>query len=341
MARHINIPIFIPHLGCPNQCVFCNQRLISGTYEFSESKVRENIDSALSTVPEGCECEIAFFGGSFTGIDKALMIRLLTIAKGYVDRGVVSSIRCSTRPDYIDESILSILGEYGVKTVELGLQSVSESVLKITKRGHGIEAAKRAARLIVEGGFTLGGQMMIGLPGASPEDEIKTARFIAESGAGEARIYPTVVFFGTELCDMTRAGEYTPLSVEEAVGRSAAALRILLDAGVKVLRIGLCDSENLHADESYFAGPNHPAMGELVLSELYYEIMSDGLLEIENLKDKSVIISVGTGHLSKAIGQKRGNYLRIMERFKPGSLKFKENPFLQPYKVGIEVNERI
>ena len=164
MKQHINIPIFIPHLGCPNQCVFCNQRTISGVKEFDISSVRRDIDTALLTVDSSTEAEIAFFGGSFTGIDRDLMIELLEIGYEYIKDGRVSSIRCSTRPDYIDEEILEILKKYGVRVIELGLQSVEEKVLKSSKRGHNFQAELKACRMIVNAGFALVGQMMIGLP---------------------------------------------------------------------------------------------------------------------------------------------------------------------------------
>ena len=125
MKKHANIPIFIPHLGCPNQCVFCNQRTISGVREFDLSSVDKQITDALETIGDSCECEIAFFGGSFTGIDRKLMLDLLKIAHKYVESGRVSSIRCSTRPDYISEDVLDILERYSVKTIELGMELLS------------------------------------------------------------------------------------------------------------------------------------------------------------------------------------------------------------------------
>jgi len=198
--KHINIPVFIPHLGCPNQCVFCNQKTISGVMEFDPSQVDRIITEALSTIDiSSSDVEIAFFGGSFTGIDYSLMCELLSIAYSYVKKGSVSSIRLSTRPDYIDDRILNTLKKYGVKTVELGLQSVSEKVLQTCKRGHTALDAEKACRLIREYGFELVGQMMIGLPGSSLEDEMNTAEFILRNGASGARIYPTVVLQQTEL----------------------------------------------------------------------------------------------------------------------------------------------
>ena len=199
---HKNIPIFIPHMGCPNQCVFCNQNSISGCEGFDESRVDQTIREAIATLPEGAMAEIAFFGGSFTGIDRNLMIRLLDTAGKYVREGAVSSIRLSTRPDYISEEILDMLSRYSVKTIELGLQSMNEEVLAASKRGHTVLTAREACRAIKARGFSLVGQMMIGLPASSEERELETAREIAELGADAARIYPTVVLRSTPLCDM-------------------------------------------------------------------------------------------------------------------------------------------
>ena len=213
MKKHVNIPIFIPHLGCPNQCVFCNQRTISGVEQFDIANVKKEIEDALSTVDSSQEAEIAFFGGSFTGIDRNLMISLLELAYGYVTDGKVKSVRCSTRPDYIDEEILDILKKYGVTTIELGLQSSSDEVLSVSKRGHTRADEARSCDLIVQRGFELVGQMMIGLPASTLESEMETARFIVEHGAVGARIYPTVVFYETELCQMAKRGDYSPISL--------------------------------------------------------------------------------------------------------------------------------
>ena len=220
--RHINIPLFIPHRGCPNQCVFCNQRTISGVTAYDPSSFSTVIEESLSTLDSDCDVEIAFFGGSFTGIDRSEMVSLLELAYSYVKDGRVKSIRCSTRPDYIDSDVLDILEKYGVATVELGLQSTSESVLSLTRRGHGFASEERAAKMITERGIALVGQMMVGLPGSSLADELETADFIIRSGASAARIYPTVVFHDTELCDMAKRGEYKPLSIDDAIGFTLA-----------------------------------------------------------------------------------------------------------------------
>ena len=338
MKPHINIPVFIPHLGCPNQCVFCNQRAISGVKEFKAESVREIIDTALTTVRDDQEAEIAFFGGSFTGIERSLMISLLEIAKEYIDSDKVKSIRLSTRPDYIDEEIIEILKKYGVKTVELGLQSSSQEVLSLSKRGHGFEEEEKACRMILESGIELVGQMMIGLPASTLEKELETAEFIIKAGAQGARIYPTVVFYETELCDMAKTGIYEPLSLEDAVERCAAVFEKFYEAGVQVIRIGLHASENLSSEDSYYAGPNHAALGELVLNEFFYKRI---LRELENLdtQGKTVRISVAPGALSKAVGQKQINKKRLTAD-KAAEVIFKESNELSDYDFFVEITER-
>ena len=335
--KHVNIPIFIPHLGCPNQCVFCNQRSISGVQRFDPKSVKDTIESSLATISTDTEVEIAFFGGSFTGIDRDLMIELLKIAHTYILDGRVSHIRCSTRPDYISEEILDILRQYGVKVIELGLQSSSDKVLSLSKRGHGFDAEKKACELIVKHGFTLVGQMMIGLPGSSIEDELETANFIVNSGARYARIYPTVVFKETELCNQTTKGEYTPLDLPEAVSRSAKVLQVFLDNNVEVIRIGLCSSENLSSDETYFAGPNHVAIGELVKSQIYLEKIIEKTKNVTVTAEDVLKIYVAKGCLSKAIGQKKKNKFLLTQTLKTENIVFCEADNLSEYEVSVVV----
>lgn len=332
--RHINIPVFIPHLGCPNQCVFCNQRSISGVSEFRSDNVRKIIDDALLTIPQDAEVEIAFFGGSFTGIDSELMIDLLQIGKSYIDAGVVASLRCSTRPDYIDENIISILKQYGVRTIELGLQSISDKVLENTKRGHYFQAEESACKLIVNSGLNLVGQMMIGLPGADVQSELDTARFIINAGARGARIYPTVVFRDTELCNMTLCESYQPLSIDEAVARSAAVFGLFVDAGVEVIRIGLQSSDGLIGEDTYVGGPNHPALGELVIGEYFYEKIEKAISGVEISEDTEIKIVVPRGSLSKVVGHNKKNKTRLMEKYR--KIKFVESDGLSNYEIAVE-----
>ncbi len=336
-AKHANIPIFIPHLGCPNLCVFCDQRAISGVCEFTEGAARREIDSALATIrPTGRRAEIAFFGGSFTGIDRGLMTRLLDTAQEYVDSGDAFGIRMSTRPDYIDEEIINILRHYTVTQVELGIQSMSEDVLRRSRRGHTPDDTRRACTLLREAGLPFGGQMMVGLPGADGESEVECARRICEMGADSCRIYPTIVFRKTELEQMTVSGEYTPLSLDEAVERSADVLEVFASYGVQCLRIGLCESENLHSDEKYLAGPTHPAMGELVRGEVYLRRIREALTTLQRTEPHGkTSVEVPWGALSAAVGNKRRNALLLESEFKEDTLSFSENGELPVYTVRV------
>lgn len=330
--RHINIPIFIPHLGCPNMCVFCNQRLISGQHEFDKASVRTQIEEVLSTIPTDADTEIAFFGGSFTGIDRKLMVYLLDTAEEYVRSGRVSGIRLSTRPDYINTEILDILKNYTVKTIELGIQSMDDCVLEASRRGHTSKASQEACRLVLKYGFELIGQMMVGLPGAGTDSECQTARKICAMGASGARVYPTVVFKGTELLDMTEHGNYNPLDTDEAVERTKNVLAVFAEQGLPVIRVGLCASENLASDDAV-AGATHSAIGELAMGELYYEIICRELDSL-NVNGGQAVIAVPRGEISKAVGQRRKNILRFRDVYRT-SVSFREDDELEIYKIKI------
>lgn len=349
-VKHVNIPVFIPHLGCPNQCVFCDQRTISGTLSFVEKEAFETVDRVLSTLSKGrgaegfdtslqdgvkkrsgIECEIAFFGGSFTGIDRDLMVRLLTMAESYISRGVVSGIRMSTRPDYIDDEVIRILKDFTVNEVELGIQSMSDRVLAASKRGHTSNDSRRAVEMLRKEGFSVGGQMMVGLPTSKTEDEVFTAEEIVRCGCSSSRIYPTVVFGGCELSEMMLRGEYLPLSLEEAVERSCDAFEVFLNAGVKVLRIGLCDNENLHSS-SYAAGPNDPAIGERVASRHYLRRI---LSYLEKHPDtEGIRVFCAPGETSKISGNRRENK-KILQSRGIKNVKIVESPEILRYNIMI------
>ncbi|MBQ2765664.1 MAG: radical SAM protein [Clostridia bacterium] len=337
--RHINIPIFIPHMGCPNACVFCNQRRISGKTEFDIRSVEDELQRAVETIDySACEVEIAFFGGSFTGIDRGDMLYLLELAKRYIDEGKAQSIRLSTRPDYIDGEILDILAEYGVTDIELGLQSMSEHVLTASKRGHTAECARQACRLIKDRGFNLVGQMMIGLPESSLDDELYTAREIVSLGCDAARIYPTVVFCETELCDMMRGGAYTPLEMQDAIERSATVLEAFSEHNLPVIRLGLCAADNLFDEGTMVGGAYHSAFGELVYSELYYKkirkyIESYGL--DDKISGRDITVYVPRGETSKVSGQKRANKARLCREYGVRSVKITEREGMEKYTVEV------
>lgn len=303
MHKHKNIPFFIPHSGCKNNCVFCSQTKITG-YCKPAGEIEEEVQRLRATVEEslpyinGAGTQIAFFGGSFTGIEPERMVALLQTAYEYVKDGRVESIRLSTRPDYIDTSVLSVLKSYGVTDIELGLQSTDSAVLVASGRGHGRDVCFESAALIVNAGFNLGGQMMIGLPSSDAEKEVQTAKDIISIGATSARIYPTVVFTGTKLYGMALSGEYAPLTNDDAVSRSAECCKLFAAAGVDILRIGLHASAEL-AQAPF--GANHPAIGELVYSALAYDEIT-ALLEGNNCKGKKLYIYAPQNKVSAVAG---------------------------------------
>ena len=262
MKKHAIIPIFISHRGCPNDCVFCNQKKITARQgDVTPEDARRTIEEHLSTLENmNLETvEIAFFGGSFTGIPLEDQRAFLAIAKEYKNEGKVSAIHLSTRPDYISEEILDNLKAYGVDVIELGVQSLDPEVLRLSGRGHDVSVVYRSAALIKEYGFTLGIQLMIGLPGDTLEKCIFSAKETVKIGPQIARIYPTVVIKETALYDMYLDGSYTPLSEDEAVNRTKAMYEILDNAGINIIRVGL-KSSDIMADQLAF----HPAFRQLV-----------------------------------------------------------------------------
>lgn len=334
--RHINIPIFIPHIGCPNDCVFCNQRRISGVSSFAKEDCGPLIERYLATSDPFSECEIAFFGGSFTGIDRGDMLYLLQTAYKYVESGRVESIRLSTRPDYIDVERLDILKKYGVRVIELGLQSCDPEVLRAAKRGHTFADEKNACALIKEYGFTLIGQMMIALPSSTLEKELATARFISENCDG-ARVYPTVVFRDTELYGMYEKGVYTPPTLDDAVMRTGEVLDLFDKRGANVIRVGLQSGENLLDESSCVTSTYHPAIGEMASSYVFYKRIAEKLPDPARLSGKTLVVSVPKGKISQAIGQKRMNCLKLKEKFSLKSVKAVENDGLFGYNVKIDI----
>lgn len=332
MKKHVNIPIFIPHLACPNGCTFCNQHVISATRTSPDIQTTHRmIQEAISTVAKEQTCEIAFFGGSFTGIEVEQMCAYLECASHYRDR--ISGIRLSTRPDYITPEILDILQRYPVKTIELGMQSMDERVLQRCKRGHLPMDTVRAAAWIRERGFSLVLQMMIGLPGDSLESARQTARDATALKPDAVRIYPCVVLKDTELCREFRMGEYQPMSLDDAV-EQCAQLRLLFEEhDVSVIRMGLFSEPGL-SGKDYVAGPYHPAFGELVENACYYKNLSLALAGYENRQ--TVTVCVAKGELSKVIGQKRCNVTRLKAEKNIAKILIKEDPFLEKRAIRVE-----
>ncbi len=320
MKKHVNIPIFIPHYGCPNACVFCNQKKITGKPSFEKDKVIREIDEALSTVAlDVSDTELAFFGGSFTAIPLNEMTELLSISDIYLSSGRISSVRLSTRPDAISPEILDILKDHGVRTIEIGIQSFSDKVLTASKRGHDASASENACKLIKSYGFELIGQMMVGLPSSSLSDEVMTAEKICSLGADSARVYPTVVFPETELDRMRECGIYSPLNTEEAVSRTAEVLSVFAEHKVPVIRIGLCSNETL-SDERY-VNNYHPSVGELALNRMYLKKMR---ILLDGYSDDKAVFNVAKGRISQAIGQKKVNTEILKKKFGLSDIRVRE-----------------
>ncbi|MBR2477157.1 MAG: radical SAM protein [Clostridia bacterium] len=302
--RHYNIPVFVPHVGCPHDCVFCNQKHITGAdSNITADNVSHIIEEHLQYIDKSnSTVEVAFFGGSFTGIDVKLQTELMSAAYEYIRSGKVDSLRCSTRPDCINRDILENCRKYSMKTIELGVQSLDSEVLIKSGRGHGRDIVFESSALIKEYGFSLGLQMMLGLPGDTYEKSIATGRDIISIKPDFVRIYPTLVVEDTALCRMYNSGEYTPLTVDEAVKLGAELTEMFEENGIEVIRIGLQTTDNIN--ESTVKGPYHSAMGELVRSEVYRRKIERNIHLAEN---GVLTYPVPKGEVSKAIGHHRSN----------------------------------
>jgi histone acetyltransferase (RNA polymerase elongator complex component) len=326
--RHFTIPIFIPQLACPNDCVFCNQRSISGFLkEPSAEEILEIVTTHLATIPsENSYVEIGFFGGSFTGLQKRVQENYLKIVQPFLESGLIRGIRLSTRPDYIDEDILELLKKYHVTTIELGAQSMDDEVLKLSGRGHTSEQVIAASHLIKQNGFSLGLQTMLGLPGDTLEKSIATAKAIVALGADNTRIYPTLVITETDLENLYNKGKYSPLSLDDAVEWTKEVYKIFEQGNVKILRIGLHPSEGLISGKNLVAGPFHVSFGELVMSALWNETLKS-LLKINLPERSNVVISINPGQINNAIGHGAQNKIMLQQKF--NNVKFITDPLLE------------
>lgn len=312
------IPVFVPHLGCPHDCIFCNQRKISGVKkETTAEDVRLIADECLSTISKKNKgiVEIAFYGGSFTGIPKQKQEELLNAANVFIKKGQVDSIRVSTRPDYIDQHILNLLREYGVKTIELGVQSMDDEVLEKSCRGHTSDDVIKASGLIRQNGFRLGHQIMIGLPGDTIQKDIQTAKKLIQLKPDMVRIYPTLIIKGTMLEEYCINNMYKPLDLEEAVHISKQLLKLFIKNGILVIRLGLQTTENINLERDVLAGPFHSAFKELVHSELRYDLISYIIdtMHIQNGKD--IFIKVNNKEISITSGHNKINRKKIYDNY--------------------------
>ena len=313
--KHYNIPIFILELACPNRCIYCNQRHISGQLQaVKPEEIKQIIEQHLATFIRPSEVELAFFGGSFTGIDEKDMLTYLQIVQPYIEQGEIKSIRISTRPDYINEKILDILQQYNVKDIELGAQSLNEEVLAFAKRGHTVRDVENASQLIKSYGFSLGLQMMIGLPLDTVEKSKETAKKILKLGAESTRIYPTLVINNTDLADLYRQNKYKALSLDEAVDWTAEIYKIFSQSSIKILRVGLHPSEALINGTELLAGPFHVSFKELVLTKIWQEKFEKLPINTKTIlvNPKEINYAIGYNSKNKQLLQKKFPYLKFI-----------------------------
>lgn len=308
--KHANIAVFVPHNGCPNQCSFCNQRTISGTAKQpTPDDVAAACETAMRGGCDGAYVQLAFFGGSFTAIDRDYMLSLLEAAQPYIKSGFLNGgIRVSTRPDFIDEEVLKLLREYGVRAIELGAQSMDDKVLALNKRGHTAADVESASKLIKAHGFELGLQMMTGLYGCDENESFMTAERFIELKPDTVRIYPTVVLPGTLLAELYLSGEYKVHTLDQTVEICSVLLEMFGKAGINVIRLGLHDQQDVR--DVYLAGGYHPALRELCEGEIYYRKIRSVL---EGKPQGRYDITVSPQEISKAVGQKKKNIDRLAQ----------------------------
>ena len=308
------IPIFVPHKGCPHDCIFCNQKKITGvSTDVTSEDARNIIEECLETIDKDADVEIAFFGGSFTAIDIDIQKSLLSVAKEYVEKGLVKDIRMSTRPDCIDEDILSMLKEYKTSIIELGVQSLDEKVLLDSIRGHQSEIVYKSSKMIKNSGIKLGLQMMIGLPADTEEKCIFTAKKFVELKPDCVRVYPTLVVKDTGLEKLMEQNKYNPFTLEESVNIVKKVLVLFYVNNINVIRVGLQATDDIQIGKAVLAGPYHPAFRELVEADMIKDYLEFVILQNKNINQ--MLVKSNKKNISKIIGNKKTNVKYMEEKF--------------------------
>ena len=320
MKKEYVIPIFVPHLGCPNDCAFCNQKSISGKQKMITTKdIKKTIEFFLNNIKEkDAYKEVAFFGGSFTGIEYDTQEKFLRTVYRYIKEKKINSIRVSTRPDYIDKKILKLLKKYKVKTIELGVQSANDYILRKIGRGHTFEDVKKASKMIRWNGFKLGHQIMVGLPDSTKIDDINTAKQLIKLKPKIVRIYPVLVIKGTQLEKDYLNGDYEPITLVQAVETCKELVAIFNKSKIEVIRIGLQTTEEIsnpgQDGSEVVAGPYHPAFRQLVESGLWYDSIVSKIKQL-NVKVKEVQVTVNPIDVNNVIGHKKENAIKLKDMY--------------------------
>jgi len=334
------IPVFIPHAGCPNQCVFCNQNTVTGEKKGIPSQ--EELSNIIGTFlnykgEKRNRVQIGFYGGNFLGLETGIIKKLLSAATEYVKNGLVDSIRFSTRPDTIDDNKLDIIESFPVAAIELGVQSMDDAVLAEAKRGHTSSDTINAVSLIKKRKFKTGLQMMIGLPGDDEKRSLYTAHRMSELSPDFVRIYPTVVLAGSPLAVLYKKGKYVPLSLEEGVSITKRAYLVFRNNNIRVIRMGLQATEDLREGISILAGPYHPAFGHLVYSEIFLDNIVD-ILKSKSVLPEEITIRVHPASVSKLRGLKNGNIAKIKSLFDFKSVRVFPDQSLPAGGFNIDIN---
>ncbi len=336
-SRPFIIPVFIPHAGCPHQCVFCNQVSITGakTKRITPAELQTQIHEFLKYKKENRKpVQIAFFGGNFLGLKSEEIKSLLNSAAEFVSDGQVDGIRFSTRPDTINERCLDIIKDYPVSTVELGVQSMDDHVLTLAGRGHSASDTVRAVEELKERQFSIGLQMMVGLPEDDETGALTTAQRIADLRPDFVRIYPTVVVANSRLAEWFKSGKYVPLSLEESVTLVKQIYLNFKKKGIEVIRMGLQTSEDLEDGTTVLAGPHHPAFGHLVYSEIFLDAVREAIRSYHRLNG-CVTIAVNPRNVSKIRGLKNANIKAIKSGFNLNTIKIIPDPSLTEDELAV------
>ncbi|MFB0917516.1 MAG: radical SAM protein [Clostridiaceae bacterium] len=326
--KYYIIPVFVPHLGCPHDCVFCDQAKITNQErsvikEVTGQDVHRIVDEYLSTMDtENAVIEISFFGGTFTAIPRLKQEELLSAAKYHLDKGQINHIRCSTRPDYINDEILDFVKSCGMDIIELGVQSLNEDVLFLSGRGHNSKSVEEASLLIKKHGIKLGHQLMLGLPGDNKEKDLESAKRSIKMAPDFVRIYPALIIKGTPMEAMFLKGIYKPYSLDKAIAVSSEMIDMFSLAGVNVIRVGLQPTEEISPGNSLVAGPYHPAFRELTQSYSFWKKIREFVLDSADFehdenehifKKDSLVIKVNPKDISTVFADKKKYLIEFMD----------------------------
>lgn len=336
---HYIIPIFVPHEGCPHDCVFCNQNSITGTsVKVDAMYVERTVNEYLETIKQDdAIIEVSFFGGTFTAIKMEKQIELLTVAKMFKDNNKIKFIRLSTRPDYIDDIVLSNLKKYSVDIIELGVQSLDDEVLFESGRGHTALDVENASKLIKQYGFILGHQIMIGLPGDNTKKDIETAKGVIALKPDICRIYPALIIKDTQMERMYLEKKFKPYSLSEAINISKIIYIMMVANKINVIRIGLQPTEEISEGNDLVAGPFHPAFRELVEGSIYNDLLYDVVINNfeKAITTNKVLVKINPKDISKLYANGKSFFYDMKKQIKTISIEVSQATYIKRGSISI------